>query len=259
MLNYIKERLYKNPLQVELNKIEKIENKITKERLSYKPTNSNFNIPEKVSDTLKKAFNTAFDTVFNKGTGIIEKTYNKSEKEKDFLIRDFIFDNNPNKKEIKKLKAKNINNIALSTAEGVGLGLLGIGLPDIILFTGMILKGVYEISMKYGIDYNLPKERMFILKILQASMQKGEEFINIDNQINDVIKNDFIINDEDIKNQIIKTSNVFADEMLIMKFIQGLPIIGVIGGLSNPIYYNKIISFVDLKYRKRYLYKKLNH
>ena len=257
MLNYIKERIYKNPLQVELNKIEKLENKIIKERLNCKSTN--FNIPEKVNDTLKKAFNTAFDIVFSKGTSIIEKTYNKSEKEKDFLIRDFIFNNNPNKKEIKKLKTKNINNIVLSTAEGVGLGLLGIGLPDIVLFVGMILKGVYEISIKYGIDYNLPEERMFILKLLQASMQKEEEFIKVDNQLNDIIKNDFINTDEDIKNQITKTSNVFADEMLIMKFIQGLPIIGIIGGLSNPVYYNKIISFVELKYRKRYLYKKLHH
>ena len=26
----------------------------------------------------------------------------------------------------------------------MGLGLLGIGLPDIVLFVGMLLKGVYE-------------------------------------------------------------------------------------------------------------------
>lgn len=256
MLNYIRERIYKNPLQIELDKIEKTENKLIKERLSIKT--KSFKIPPKMNDILKKAFNTAFDVVFSKGTGIIEKTYNKSEKEKDFLIRDFIFNNNPNKKEIKKLKSKNINNIALSTAEGVGLGLLGIGLPDIVLFVGIVLKGVYEISMKYGIDYNSPKERMFILKLLEASMQKGDEFITVNNQINDVIENDFIISDEDIEKQKIRTSNAFSDEMLIMKFIQGLPIIGVIGGFSNPIYYNKIISFVELKYRKRYLYKKLH-
>lgn len=256
MLNYIRERIYKNPLQIELDKIEKTENKLIKERLSIKT--KSFKIPPKMNDILKKAFNTAFDVVFSKGTCIIEKTYNKSEKEKDFLIRDFIFNNNPNKKEIKKLKSKNINNIALSTAEGVGLGLLGIGLPDIVLFVGIVLKGVYEISMKYGIDYNSPKERMFILKLLEASMQKGDEFITVNNQINDVIENDFIISDEDIEKQKIRTSNAFSDEMLIMKFIQGLPIIGVIGGFSNPIYYNKIISFVELKYRKRYLYKKLH-
>ena len=247
MLNYIRERIYKNPLQIELDKIEKTENKLIKERLSIKT--KSFKIPPKMNDILKKAFNTAFDVVFSKGTCIIEKTYNKSEKEKDFLIRDFIFNNNPNKKEIKKLKSKNINNIALSTAEGVGLGLLGIGLPDIVLFVGIVLKGVYEISMKYGIDYNSPKERMFILKLLEASMQKGDEFITVNNQINDVIENDFIISDEDIEKQKIRTSNAFSDEMLIMKFIQGF---------SNPIYYNKIISFVELKYRKRYLYKKLH-
>ena len=73
--------------------------------------------------------------------------------------------------------------------------------------------------------------------------KKGDEFITVNNEINDIIENDFIISDEDIEKQKIRTSNAFSDEMLIMKFIQGLPIIGVIGGFSNPIYYNKIISF----------------
>lgn len=38
----------------------------------------------------------------------------------------------------------------ISGVEGVGLGLLGIGLPDIPLFTAVILKSVYEIALSYG-------------------------------------------------------------------------------------------------------------
>ena len=44
--------------------------------------------------------------------------------------------------------------------------------------------------------------------------------------------------------------------MLVMKFIQGLPVVGVIGGISNPVYYNRIMEYVRLKYHKRYLLEK---
>ena len=41
--------------------------------------------------------------------------------------------------------------------------------------------------------------------------------------------------------------------MLLLKFIQGVPVVGIIGGAANPVYYNKVMKYVQLKYRKRYL------
>jgi hypothetical protein len=43
--------------------------------------------------------------------------------------------------------------------------------------------------------------------------------------------------------------------MLLLKFIQGLPVVGIVGGAANPVYYSKIMKYVQLKYRKRYLLK----
>lgn len=43
--------------------------------------------------------------------------------------------------------------------------------------------------------------------------------------------------------------------MLFLKFIQGLPVVGILGGMANPVYYNKVMKYVQLKYRKRYLLK----
>ena len=45
-------------------------------------------------------------------------------------------------------------------------------------------------------------------------------------------------------------------DMLAAKFIQGLPVVGIVGGLSNAISYNRILSYVQLKYQKRYLMQK---
>lgn len=54
-----------------------------------------------------------------------------------------------------------------------------------------------------------------------------------------------------------KTANAFAEDMLITKFIQGIPIVGMVGGAANPVYYHKVMGYVQLKYRKRYLYSKM--
>lgn len=263
MFKFIK--IDKKAINSEIKKIEKREKKLRCEKLNSKPSalivTVEEKIPDKVYKALKRAFSKAFDIVFNRGTFAIEKTFNKSNVKNEFQVKDFALNINPNRKVIKSLKRtkNNVQNMALSTVEGVGLGLLGIGFPDIILFTSMILKGVYETAVSYGFDYDTNTERLFILKLLEASMRIGNDFIETDNEIDDFITKNILnqIDDDYIKTQTNHTADAFAVEMLTMKFIQGLPVIGVLGGLANPVYYHKIMSYVQLKYRKRYLYSKL--
>ena len=42
------------------------------------------------------------------------------------------------------------------------MGVLGIGLPDIPVFTGMILKNIYETALQYGYSYESREEKYFI-------------------------------------------------------------------------------------------------
>lgn len=51
----------------------------------------------------------------------------------------------------------------VSGVAGVGMGILGVGLPDIPVFTGMVLKSIYEIALSYGCEYESEGERRFIL------------------------------------------------------------------------------------------------
>lgn len=63
------------------------------------------------------------------------------------------------------------------------------------------------------------------------------------------------ITDEEFDRQIQSTASAFAVDMLLLKFIQGLPVVGILGGAANPVYYGRIMKYVQLKYRKRYLLK----
>ena len=145
----------------------------------------------------------------------------------------------------------------ITTAEGVGLGVLGIGLPDIVLFIGYILKGIYETALKYGYDYDKPEERYLILKMMSAAIQKRHKWVEADIEVNDYLQAMVIPADEDIAEQIDQTADAFAMDMLVMKFIQGIPLVGAVGGLSNPYYFMKIMEYVRLKYHKRYLLEKM--
>ena len=49
------------------------------------------------------------------------------------------------------------------------MGVLGIGLPDIPVFTGMILKNIYETALQYGSAMKAGKEKYFILLLIRGS------------------------------------------------------------------------------------------
>lgn len=259
----------KSPVLLELEKVNKEEQKLKKQAENvtaskWKETLEQ-KIPQSVSENLEKAFCKAFEVIFQKGNPIIEKTYQKEELEKDFQIRDFAVDLKGNRKELKKLRSeaskKNFKNMTLSTVEGAGLGLLGIGLPDIVLFTGMILKGTYETAIHYGFSYDTPQEQMLILKLLEASISRGDRWIQCNAEADRLLEQPCPDTESaeyqtELKQQLKNTGTAFAMDMLAAKFIQGLPVVGIIGGLSNPVYYNRILSYVQLKYRKRYLMQK---
>jgi len=54
-----------------------------------------------------------------------------------------------------------------------------------------------------------------------------------------------------------ETSDLLSNTLLTAKFIQGLPLVGVIGGVINPVMINKIGKYARIKYKKRYLLSKI--
>lgn len=218
-------------------------------------------IPRDVVKTLNDGFTRAFEIIFRQGTGIIEKSYSKDGITADYDIRDYAVGRKCTRKEIIKLKRSadraDFLNMALTTVEGVGLGLLGVGLPDIVLFLGVILKGVYETSLHYGYDYDSTFERYLILKMMAASLSVGEIRERLNFEVDELLVKRRDVSENEVSDEIGAVSQIFATDMTVQKFIQGLPVIGVVGGALNPVYYGRILSYVKLKYYKRYLYDKL--
>ncbi|MGI5984198.1 MAG: EcsC family protein [Sakamotonia sp.] len=256
----------KTPVILELEKIEKEEKRLEQRALSHTEPGWKAalaaRIPPAVSENLQKAFCMAFRTIFEKGNPLIEKTYRRDELEKDFKVRDFSLDLKESRKEYKKLRTeaarRNLKKQAVSAAEGLGLGLLGVGLPDIAIFTAMLLRGVYETALYFGFSYDTPGERFFILCLLEASVSRGEQWAENNARVDRLIytlvqRKERTISEEELEAQIQAAGNAFAMDMLAAKFIQGLPVVGALGGLSDPVCWKQVMTYVQLKYRKRYL------
>lgn len=250
----------------ELLAVEKQEKKMQQAALKAKPavwkTELEKHIPEKVYMGLESAFCKGFGVVFDQGRAIIEKGYNKEDLQADHAIRDFAVQHKGGRKELRQLhksaKQSDLLNLAVTTVEGVGLGTLGVGMPDIVLFLGTLLKGIYETALNYGFDYESRQEQLFILKMMETALSTGEDWVSRNTEVDEMLTLETVgITDEDFKEQMKHTASAFAVDMLLLKFIQGLPVVGILGGAANPVYYSKVMKYVQLKYRKRYLMKKV--
>ena len=219
-------------------------------------------IPEKLEETLNTAFIKAFDLVFEKGTGLIEKTYNKDQQKTDYQVREYAAGLKESRKTVKAFgrqsQGTRMKNLMISGVEGVGLGLLGIGLPDIPLFTAVILKSVYEIALSEGFEYESEKEQWFILKMIETALKKGEELERNNSLLNAWIDQNGI--GETVKGrkeQSKETAAALAEALLYMKFLQGIPVVGIAGGAADTVYLKKITDYAELKYKRRFLRKKI--
>lgn len=88
-------------------------------------------VPPKLISALETAFRKAFYIVFEKGSGIVEKTFSKEDMSLEFAVNDFRIEQSPTRKSMRKMerlpKKNGRINACMTTVEGVGLGLLELG------------------------------------------------------------------------------------------------------------------------------------
>ena len=120
----------------------------------------------------------------------------------------------------KQAKSAKATNLLVSSVEGIGLGLVGAGIPDIPLFAAVVLKSVYEVALSYGYDYQTDEEKVFILKVIEVAMYDEEKFVQENDEFNALI--DQIVADGDTidgydvdkEAQINLTAKALSHEML---------------------------------------------
>ena len=221
-----------------------------KQKQSYIDRKIEKYVPDGLAGTLEAAFTKAFEIIFRDGTGIIKKTYGRGSSDNDDIVM--------LRNRARAILAKDT---VVTAAEGTGLGLAGIGLPDIPVFTAVLLRNIYQLAECYGFDYESKTEQVFILKLIETGLSYGESAEKLNDELNALMEQ---IDNEDytyyglISQQIKAASEAVSKEVLYMKFIQTIPVVGAAGGISNLTCLNKVGRFAELKYRKRFIMKTIN-
>lgn len=251
----------KTPMEKEWDALNKREKKFLTSRQEKEDTALNQfladKVPPNLQDALDTAFFKAFQVIFEKGTGVIEKTYRREELEKDYQVKEFSHEMSQSRKTLKAFSkgAKSAGNkgVVLSGASGIGMGLLGVGIPDIPVFTAMILRTVYEIALNYGFHYDTEEEQYFILLLIQGAVSHGAAMEQVNGEVNRYIREQTLPLPYDKDDQIRKTAGALSKELLYMKFLQGIPLVGAIGGVYDVVYMKQITEYAKIKYQRRFL------
>ena len=123
---------------------------------------------------------------------------------------------------------------------------------------------MYEIALTYGFTYESEEEQWFILKIIETALRKGAELEQgnalLNGWIDSQARGGHMGEKETAgkqQEQRRRTADALSEALLYMKFLQGIPVAGVAGGISNTIYLKKITDYAELKYKRRFLRTRL--
>lgn len=97
---------------------------------------------------------------------------------------------------------------------------------------------------------------MFILRLIEVAMKQGYDFAENNKELNEIVDSGLSV-EGDFEEQKQRTAQSMTDAMIYMKFLQGMFIIGAVGGAWDMVYMNRITNYAILKYKRRFLVKKM--
>ena len=251
----------KTVLQKEIERLRKAERRFLRAQLNRQPTKLDLlleeKVPPKLESTIVAAFSKAFHLIFSKGSWLISKTYSEDKLVTEFTLAAAELDEYGGSKQMRRFKKRAMStgtaHTIVSTVAGFVLGIFGGMIPDIVLFNALVLRNIYKIAMKYGYSYDTDEERKFILRIIAAAISDGDDLISSNKEINQLIRSDLADDHSTLEERIDEAAAALAHALLLMKFVQKIPVVGVIGGASDFIYMERISDYAVLKYQRRFL------
>jgi len=140
----------------ELKRAEQQEKDYLKKRAKRKTTLLNSlaedRVPKGIQSKLNEAFCKAFQVIFDRGMPAVERTINRrgieNRWEENIHHAQILRDTSSIRNITREATKDSMRGMLLSGASGVGLGVLGIGLPDVPVFAGMIMRDV-NIKVSY--------------------------------------------------------------------------------------------------------------
>ena len=221
-------------------------------------------IPYAVQHNLERAFEKAFALLFSpEGKRFLEHTYARRTLEENALQWERPLTPAQARKILSQLnRSAGVSAAVDNTAaglEGALLGLLGVGLPDIPVLLAWLLRSLYQNATRYGIPCDRPAEQVYLLLLLQGALTEGNARRSLSqraDRLGRALDHGWPA-EYDLEVEMRAAAALLSDRLLLVKFIQGLPIVGVVGGAANLSLSGAVSRYGSLKYKKRFLERKV--
>lgn len=215
-------------------------------------------VPDKLIHTMDAAFYTAFQVLFQRGTRLLGRTIPARKLLGERYLKEYAIKRAPGARSMGAFHRSAVLSgtltTAAATAEGCALGLLGMGLPDIPILMSILLRAVYHTAVRYGFAYDTKGERSYILLVLCAALTDGPDRRTYSDRADELGRQ--LDQDQvpwvDLETQMREAARALAGAMLVPKFLQGMTIIGVVGGASNFSTSRRVTEMANLKYQRRF-------
>ncbi len=171
-------------------------------------------------------------------------------------------DEEPTLRRIRQIEAQaargHLATQALSGISGIGMGLFGIGLPDIPILIGTLIRTAAQTAHRCGFGTETTGEQLFLLRLLRTAVETGEvqrrhhtQLLLLAERLDAGTR--FVGSlDEEIR----RTADVLAGAVLPAKFVQGFLVIGAVGGAVNFRLTGRVADYAALVYEKRLLLRR---
>ncbi len=118
----------------------------------------------------------------------------------------------------------------------------------------MLLKGIYETALRYG--FSMTRRRNGLdSKGDGGILDEGIGLVEKNQAVDQIMAGSVVPDQEALKRQRDRTAQTFAMDAAV-EVCPRASLSGVLGGAGNPVYYRRVLRYVALKYRKRYLFQK---
>ena len=217
-------------------------------------------VPEKFLDTLRGAFEKAVALVFDKGAGVVMGEGRRADRREAYQVRSYAADLRENRRNLRAVAGEadraGRGSVLLSGAAGLGMGFLGMTLPDIPLVTALLMRCVYETAESFGFPCTEREERIYALRVMETALSHGEDLERGNRALEIYAQTGAWPEKVTLEEQIRATARRLAETMLYGKALQNIPVAGAVGGAGDLLCLRRVRRYAAIRYEKRFLLRR---
>lgn len=213
-------------------------------------------IPDKLEETLRKAMKGAFRTVFDNGRYFIDKTYSDKTLRDEYADKRFFAQTGRKRSRegrVSRSQRRYAGEVGFTTVKGVGLGIVGIGLPDVPVLIAELIRICSVSAKSHGFCVERQDEQVYMLRLIRLAAASVDERMILSAELDSL--SDIIDKGETagchIDEEIDKTADTLTIAMLVSRFVMGVSIVGVAGGLYDTVIVSRMHRLAEIEYEKR--------